>query len=225
MAVDTTSLLNDDYDDDDVNIDVENKCFYNSIMISPINNQNKTTKFDGDIIVVTPNHRSDNFFKKSLWMKGMIIISIAVVVVLGFVVTYHSTATSFIIGDNNSNNPSSSITASVDMVGSSSRKGVKGCNIASTTYVDNGKRTVDTNNPFQLCFQFGNTDSFCWSKSVYTTYFFGNGDWLGCYPCGWSDGILATHWHGTSGRGNNNCGSPCTEFCPAISGKGKAKFI
>jgi len=202
-----TSLLHVD----NVNKDNE-KCLYNSIV--PTNNKID----DGIIIVVTTpaTNRDDDddvFFKKSLWTKVMIIIS-AAVVVLGFVVTYYSTTSSF-IGDNSNNNNNNllSTTASVDMI---EWRKVDGCNIASDTYKDAGGRTVDTKNPFELCFQFGNTDSFCWSKSRYDDGWLYN-SWEGCYPCGYNGYRyykFDEFWHGTSGRGNNNCGQPCTEFCP-----------
>jgi len=215
MAVDTLSLLlHDDDDDDDVNNKDVEKYLYNSII--PTNN-NKIND-DDIVVVVTPNNRNEDdfFFKKSLWMKVMIINS-AVVVALIFVATYNSTPTAFLLLDNNnnrnSNNDPSSITAPVAFVGS---RGVYGCNIASDTYVDAGGRTVDTENPFELCFQLGNTDTFCWSKSHshVGTFLF---TWVGCYPCGYNIDSLYQfddYWHGTSGRGDNNCGSPCTEFCP-----------
>jgi len=192
--------------EDFINQNNEKCLYYNSISI-PTANNNKINDDDNDF-----------FVKKCLWMKGRIIISTCtVVIVLVLAVTYYSTNNiSFIAGSNNNNNPLS-ITAAIDMVGSSSRKGVHGCNIASTTYIDAGGRTVDPTNPFQLCFQFGNTDSFCWSKSrsVHESWAFGWGtSWEGCYPCGWSAQIDNTHWHGTSERGNNNCGPACTEFCP-----------
>jgi len=198
-----TSLLHDE----DVKKDVE-KYLYDSIMKSNSNssikkNQNRTNKIgDDDIIVV----------KKSFGMKVM--ISIAIVVVMVSVVTYYSNITSF--PDNNNNNPSS--TASVAMVGTRSRQGgVPGCNIASDTYIDAVGRTVDNKKPFQLCFQFGNTDSFCWSKSrSHKEFLFGGISWVGCYPCGYnidSEYQFDDYWHGTSGQGDNNCGPTCTEFC------------
>jgi len=206
-----TSLLHVD----NVNKDNE-KCLYNSII--PTNN-NKIN-CDDIVVVVTPNNRNEDdfFFKKSLWMKVMIINSavVVVVVVLIFVATYYSTPTAFLLLDNNnnrnSNNDPSSITAPDAFVGS---RRVDGCNIASDTYVDAGGRTVDTENPFELCFQLGNTDTFCWSKSHshVGTFLF---TWVGCYPCGYNIDSLYQfddYWHGTSGRGDNNCGPTCTEFC------------
>jgi len=46
----------------------------------------------------------------------------------------------------------------------------------------------------------------CWTESIQI-----HGVNVGCYPSGYSeDNNIA--WRGTSGRGNDNCGDPCTDF-------------
>ena len=47
----------------------------------------------------------------------------------------------------------------------------------------------------------------CWTESIQI-----HGVHVGCYPAGYSTLDLYIEWHGTSGRGNGNCGDPCTEF-------------
>jgi len=178
---------------DDVNVDTE-KYLYDSI--------NKTNKID-DIIFITSDDR-DDFFKKSSCMK----FTITTVVVVLVLVTYYSIY--FITDNNNSNsnnnNPSTSAGA---LLG----RGVDGCYIATDTYHDNG--TKDDQNRFQSCFQFADTDEFCWSTSRFDRGYWYN-SWEECYPCGFGkyfDHNNPSYWHETSGRGDNNCGQPCTEFC------------
>ena len=43
----------------------------------------------------------------------------------------------------------------------------------------------------------------CWTESIQI-----HGVNVGCYPSRYSEDF----WRGTSGRGNGNCGHPCTEF-------------
>jgi len=225
MSDTTSSLLHADDVNVNNNKDVEKCYLYNSIIIPITNN-----KIDDDIITTNKRDNDEDdddffFFKQSLWMKAMIISTVGIMLVFA-VTCYSSTYTNSFLANNNnrnsnSNNPSS-ITSSVATatVSTRSRKGVKGCNVASTTYIDAGGRTVDISKPFQLCFQFGNTDSFCWSKSrsVDDGFFDLGTNWEGCYPCGWTpENNLNNYWHGTSERGNNNCGPPCTEFCKPTS--------
>jgi hypothetical protein len=102
------------------------------------------------------------------------------------------------------------------------------CKKAGGSYLDDGRRNVDTSKPFYSCFvvklQPGNSGldrgdgvdakvgTHCWTESIQI-----HGVNVGCYPSGYSEGgflpaIDFRYWHGTSGTGNGNCGHPCTEF-------------
>ena len=93
-------------------------------------------------------------------------------------------------------------------------------------YLDYGGRNVDTSKPFYLCFVFkdgedhgphnerlmlipptGESYAHCWTESIQI-----HGVNVGCYPSGYAPDSLDFAWKGTSGRGNNNCGDPCTKF-------------
>ena len=114
------------------------------------------------------------------------------------------------------------------------------CKVAGGGYLDDGRRNADTSKPFYLCFVvtedaipdqkrlmlipptgdslldsslrggFGavKIGVHCWTESIQI-----HGVNVGCYPSGFTRG--KNHritWSGTSGRGNDNCGDPCTEF-------------
>ena len=114
------------------------------------------------------------------------------------------------------------------------------CKVAGGDYLDDGRRNLDTSKPFYLCFEIqqegavaprkelmlipltggslldsslrgevgaAKIGAHCWTESIQIV----PGVNLGCYPSGYSEDKYIA-WRGTSGRGNDNCGDPCTVF-------------
>ena len=107
-------------------------------------------------------------------------------------------------------------------------------------YLDDGRRNVDTSKPFYSCFVVDEPEggglipemlirptggslldsslrggdgidievgAHCWTESIQIV----PGVNIQCYPSGYSEDKNIA-WRGTSGRGNDNCGDPCTVF-------------